>query len=124
MRKRIILLISLVFYAAAVLAVPAPYALPAASMASAATADADGIAAASTHHNCETAAVDAAPVPAHGDGCTDCKRSLSPCCAGMLALPTGFGVQPPAPATADSTHFIALLQPVSRGESIYRPPRA
>jgi len=117
--KRVLILLMLAFYTASAFAA-VPW-LPARAMPH------DGGAATVTeHHDCDeaSAGVAAAAAVDQDESCPDCTRGFSPCCTGMFALTTGADWLPPPLAVADRTPHVTTLQPASRGESIYRPPRA
>jgi len=117
--KRVLILLMLVFYTASAFAA-VPW-LPARAMQ-----HDGGTAAMTEHHDCDeaNAAIVAATVVDQDESCPDCARGFSPCCTGMFALTTCRDVLSPPLAVADRTPHITTLQAASRGESIYRPPRA
>jgi hypothetical protein len=76
------------------------------------------------HHDCDDETAPVAAVVDDDEGCADCARTASPCCTGLLALPMVNRLQLSPPVFTDRPGHRAGGQPVSRGESIYRPPRA
>jgi hypothetical protein len=75
------------------------------------------------HHDCDDETAPVAAVVDDDEGCADCARTASPCCTGLLALPMVNRLQLSPPVFTDRPGHRAGVQPVSRGESIYRPPR-
>ena len=75
------------------------------------------------HHDCDDETAPVAAAVHDDEGCADRARTASSCCTGLLALPMVNCLQLFPPGYPDRPGHRAGVQPVSYGESIYRPPR-